>query len=315
MRTSDPNVHFTMIERDGFFFQRVSFFDWQFEVPFHLILGSSKMAESYLYWHGDRLYQMNCTYLTEPDAWINSPGYIDSDAIYARPIPPGCLDCHVTYVDFRQSTNHFTPSSLILGISCERCHGPGKEHVDFHVANQDEKTARHISAPSNLSRQAQMDICGQCHASGKKSPIHEAAFQFRPGDRLADHYAPTDRFDASPNSVHASDQIERLSLSECFKQSEMGCVECHDPHRNERGQDALFSQRCLRCHQTEHCGMSETVGARLSENCIDCHMPKRATANLRMETAVGNVFPPLRDHYIRVDRKATDEYLRGIEGR
>ena len=46
MRTGDPNVYFTMLERDGKFYQRASFFDWNFEVPFDLIIGSSKMAES-----------------------------------------------------------------------------------------------------------------------------------------------------------------------------------------------------------------------------------------------------------------------------
>ena len=59
--------------------------------------------------------------------------------------------------------------------------------------------------------------------------------------------------------------------------------------------------------------MSETVGAKIAENCIDCHMPKRATANLRVQTSSGNIFPPLRDHYITVDRQATEEYLKRIE--
>jgi len=58
--------------------------------------------------------------------------------------------------------------------------------------------------------------------------------------------------------------------------------------------------------------MSEQLGERLSENCIDCHMPRRAT-DLRFESAEGTIFPPLPDHYIRVDQKATDEYLRRME--
>ncbi len=308
MRTRDPNVEFTMLRRAGDFFQRVSFFDWQFEVPFHLIIGSSKMAETYLYWHGDKLFQMNCTYLSEPDIWINSPGYVDGDVYYARQVPAACLECHATYVELRKSPNHFTVSSLILGVSCERCHGPGKGHVDFHVANPDEKKAQQISVPSKLSRQAQMDVCGQCH-TGAKEPTVEAGFQFRPGDALEDHYYPHEGHDESANSVHTSNQVARLALSECFKQSEMACVECHNPHRNERGQVELFSQRCMECHPSEHCGMSDELGPRLMENCIDCHMPKRASANLRFQTGQGNVFPPLRDHYIRVDQQATEKYL------
>ena len=56
MQTHSADVFFTMLQRDGDCFQRASFFDWKFDVPFHLIMGSSKMGESYLYWHGDRLF-------------------------------------------------------------------------------------------------------------------------------------------------------------------------------------------------------------------------------------------------------------------
>ena len=309
MNTSDPNVFFTMKQRGDDLYQSVQFFDWGFEVPFDIIIGSSKMAESYLYWHGDQLFQMNCTHLTDGDEWINSPGFIDGDAIYARPIRSGCLDCHVTYVDYRKSANHYTPKSMILGISCERCHGPGKQHVDYHIAHPEAKQSQHMKVPSKLSRQAQMDVCGQCHTT-KKAPIDEQAFQFRPGDQLSDHYEPIEGKDESLNSVHTSNQVGRLSLSQCFQKSEMGCVECHDPHRNERGNLELFSQRCLECHQQEHCGMQDQLGDRLAANCIDCHMPVRASKNLQVETDQGNIFPPLRDHYIRVDQEATDQFLK-----
>jgi hypothetical protein len=307
LRTGSSDVFFTMVQRDGDCFQRVSFFDWEFEVPFHLIMGSSKMGESYLYWHGDRLFQMNCTYLTDADKWINSPGFVDGDAAYARPIFAGCIDCHTTYVDLRQAPNHFTPSSLILGVSCERCHGPGKEHVDFHQANPTEKTARYVAVPSNLSRQDQMDVCGQCHTANKRMN-DRTPFQFRPGDRLEDHYDMLQDADTASNRVHTSNQVARLALSKCFKQSEMGCVECHNPHQNERGQAALFSQRCLKCHAQEHCGFSEDLGQPLSDNCVDCHMPRRS-GNLHADTAEGRIFPPLRDHFIRVDGQATREFL------
>ena len=38
-------------------------------------------------------------------------------------------------------------------------------------------------------------------------------------------------------------------------------------------------------------------------------MPVRETDNLSFETAHGDIFAPLRDHYIRVDDQATEEYL------
>lgn len=308
MNTSTPEVFFTMKKRGDELFQSVNFFDWGFEVPFNIVVGSSKMAESYLYWHGDQLFQMNCTHLTESDTWINSPGFIDGDAVFARPIRSGCLDCHVTYVDYRKSANHYTPKSMILGISCERCHGPGKQHVDYHHAHPDTKQSKYMEVPSKLSRQAQMDVCGQCHTANKL-PKDEQVFQFRPGDKLGDHYDPIEHQEDASNSVHTTNQVGRLALSTCFQKSEMGCVECHNPHRNERGQVGLFSKRCLECHQQENCGMHDELGSRLADNCIDCHMPMRATKNLQVETRDGNIFPPLRDHHIRVDQQATDEFL------
>jgi hypothetical protein len=42
-------------------------------------------------------------------------------------------------------------------------------------------------------------------------------------------------------------------------------------------------------------------------------MPKRASENLRLATAERTLFPPLRDHYIRIDQQATDEYLRTLQ--
>lgn len=312
MNTLHPEIGFEMLERDEVAYQRVSFFDWQFEVPMQLIMGSSKMAETYLYWHGDKLFQLNCTYLSEPNTWINSPGYLDGDAAYARPIQSGCLDCHTTYAEFREDPNHFSPDSLILGISCERCHGPGQQHVDYHHAHPSEKKSQHMTVPSKLSREREMDVCGQCH-TGDKAPKSPGAFGFRPGDSLDDHYEKLEGHDESSNTVHTSNQIARLALSACFEESDMACVQCHDPHKNERGMTQVFSQRCLKCHQEKQCGMHETLGPKLKENCVDCHMPKRATENLRVETVSGQVFPPLRDHYIRVDQQATKQFFDALQ--
>ena len=107
-------------------------------------------------------------------------------------------------------------------------------------------------------------------------------------------------------------QATRLALSGCFTESEMTCVDCHNPHRKERGDRVLFSTRCLKCHQTSECGMESKLGERLSENCIDCHMPSRASDKLHLDTADERVFPALRDHNVRVDLKATEDYLKSL---
>jgi hypothetical protein len=307
-QTSDPNMSFEMIRRGDQFLQRVHFFDWSFEVPMEIIMGSSKMAQTYLYWHKDGLYQHNVTHITDGNQWINSPGYIDGDAAYARPIPQRCLDCHMTYFDHRGSVNRYTPGSLILGVTCERCHGPAKDHVEYHRGHEDARKAFGIVNPANLERQIQMEICGQCH--GGSRTLKGDALQFRPGDRLADHFDPPDDELDVKNSVHTSNQLNRLSQSACFQQSQMTCIDCHDPHHNERGNRKLFSSRCVSCHKNESdCGYFPREGVDFAENCIDCHMPRRPTENLRLSSIEGDVFPPLRDHYIRVDEVATEQFM------
>ena len=308
LKTDSQGLWFKMVERDQRLFQQVSFYGWKCDVPFDVVTGSSKLGQSYLYWHDDGLYQMNVSYITGTDDWVNSPGYPDGQAIYNRPVTNRCLECHTTWADVRRPPNHYTPNSLILGISCERCHGPGRDHVQYHQSNPDEKTARFITHPASLSRQQQLDICGQCHFGIPK--LKDAPYQFRPGDDLMDHYQPPQT--NLPGGVHSSNQLVRLSKSPCFNETEMTCTTCHNPHQSERGNRKLFSQRCLQCHQPSHCGMEPTLGQQLSDNCIDCHMPAGATKNMFMNTAQGKVFPSLRDHHIRVDRDLTAAYLKSI---
>ncbi len=219
------------------------------------------------------------------------------------------MECHSTYADGGIASNQYVPNSIMLGISCERCHGPGKQHIDYHASNTVDKTARFVTVPSKLTRTQQMDVCGQCHSGG--SQPKGLTFAFRPGDRLSDHYFPLNETDQS-NSVHASNQATRLAKSTCFQQSQMACVDCHNPHRNERHQTALFSSRCLKYHQTLQCGGSERLGDQIRDDCIDCHVPKEATENITLDNAAGTVFPPLRDHHIRVDPKATQRYYEKV---
>ena len=310
--TSDPNVRFEMTQRDDQFCQRVYFFDWSFEVPMEIIIGSSKMAQTYLYWHQDGLYQHNVTHITDGDQWINSPGYIDGDAAYARPIPQRCLDCHTTYFDYRGNSNRFTPDSLILGITCERCHGPAADHIEYHKQNPDSEEAVAIANPEKFQRELSMEVCGQCHGGSRN--LKGDALSFRPGDRLDEHYHPADDEKDAKNSVHTSNQLTRLMQSRCFEQSEMTCVNCHDPHQHERGDSRLLSDRCMTCHQQESdCGYFPQEGIQFAENCIDCHMPQRPTKKLRLKSIEGDVFPPLRDHLIRVDQQATEEFIQRLQ--
>ncbi|WP_236625532.1 multiheme c-type cytochrome [Rhodopirellula baltica] len=299
LTTSDPDLSVTMHSKEDSVVQKVSLADWSVDVPMDVITGSGKVAQTFLYWDEDRLFQSFASYFSGADRWLTSPGFEDLDANFGRVIRTECLECHVTYIEQTEPPNHYQPSSAVWGISCERCHGPGKSHVEYHIANPEFKTAEHIVHPNELPRERQLDICGQCHSGS--FDFKKPAFSFRPGDDLSEfHHTLKPDFDDS--GIHTSNQLARLRKSECFLNSEMTCTACHDPHVAQRGDEAFFRQACLNCHETEHCGMRPELPVSIADQCVQCHMPSTQIDDLAGMKLQGLTLS-MADHYIRVDRE------------
>jgi hypothetical protein len=97
-----------------------------------IVFGSGRRGQTYLFWRGDQLLELPVSYWTELDDWINSPGFPDGSPRFDKPVLPRCLECHSgRFEALPQSENSYDPGSLVLGIPCEKCHGPGREHVLF----------------------------------------------------------------------------------------------------------------------------------------------------------------------------------------
>jgi hypothetical protein len=307
LRTGDENLNFTMSERNGKYFQKVNFADWSMNFPLDVFTGSAKTGQSFLYWHHDALFQSHVSYLSEPDVWVPSPGYSGTQAEYTRVIRTGCLECHITYIDQKRGPNVYHRDSAIWGISCERCHGPGRDHVQYHQDHPNEKTSKYIVHPNDLPRERQLEICGQCHA-GSFALIGDA-FSYRPGDELDKFHKLLNPDFEGVGSIHTSNQLTRLKMSKCFQESEMTCTTCHNPHENQRGDLAVFTKSCLNCHHRDHCGMSEELGDRITDNCIACHMPIGDNEGMTLQLSRGTFSVTMIDHFIRVDKQATTEQL------
>ncbi|MFM7058278.1 MAG: multiheme c-type cytochrome [Planctomycetota bacterium] len=303
--TATPGLRFRMLSEDGRFLQRLQLDDsstgtrYQRDFPIDLVLGSGNHGQSYLYWDNDRLYQLHVSYLTESDGWVNSPGpYYDGTADFARPIPVRCIECHATWIAADvKSVNRFDRSTLVAGIGCVRCHGPGHEHVEFHRQFPDEHIGRRIVQPRSLSVQRQNEICAQCHSAGE---VLGSAFGYRPGQALGEWMELELATDSADNAdPHSANQLARLMKSRCFTSPEgLSCVTCHDPHRSQQGQLAAYATTCTSCHQPSACPDVRMLGTPAESRCVECHMPARRDAQVRMETASGNIQALLRDHLI-----------------
>jgi hypothetical protein len=128
--------------------------------------GSGRRGQTYLYWHGDALFELPVSYWTALDSWVNSPGYADGFADFSRSIPPRCLECHATYFEaLEPDSNRYDRTTFVLGITCEKCHGAGRQHAARRSVKDAAGNALpdSIINPRKLSRDRQTDLCALCH--------------------------------------------------------------------------------------------------------------------------------------------------------
>jgi hypothetical protein len=302
---------------------------------FDIAVGSGRKAQTYLYWQGDGVFQLPVSYFVAEAAWANSPHYPVDSIWFGRAVDVGCFECHASnirktgllHVDAFNGTPQYDRASLVFGIDCERCHGPGALHAAWQSAHKEDSMGRYMARIARLSRQQNLDLCAQCHSGGHPSELR-SVFYFKPGDTLANFFFADPRMvtPAGQTDVHGN-QYELLAASRCFIQSgTMGCETCHDPHVRERDNLTLLAGRCMNCHgraglMDEHAvlagedGKPRTVRVDtlfLIGNCIDCHMPAKASSAITLLTARQRdpVADMVRTHLITVYPAATAKAMR-----
>jgi hypothetical protein len=267
-----------------------------------VVIGSGVRGQSYLYWHNDELYELPVSYWANGKQWINSPGFGNGPPVFDRPASPRCLECHVTYLEPLSpdpADNRYDKATLVTGISCEVCHGPGAQHAVLHRRGGNMLLADEtILNPAHFSRDRQVDMCALCHNGAQQTLLGEA-FSYKPGQPLSEYLRANPADDLPRPDVHAN-QVELLKRSRCYLNSpQMSCSTCHQVHAPERAADS-YSPRCLSCHRVESCGMEKKLGTKIAGNCIDCHMPVLQTNAIISETGGKVIRTQMRTHWIKV---------------
>lgn len=257
-----------------------------------------RKGQSYLYWLGDKLYQLPISYWAEM-GWANSPAYPDGRPNFERPIPPRCLECHASWFQSMPdptAVNRYRPADVLLGITCETCHASGRDHVRSERSWLRRLLPRAIVNPARLPRARQMDGCALCH--GGTAPLETAPFAYIPGHPLEKRFSLSAARNTGDIDVHGN-QVALLERSRCFISSQMTCTTCHDVHREQRDVVA-FSGRCLTCHTVQSCGLFPRHGQNLLGRCVDCHMPLLPSAMVISDRLGHRFQQQVRTHWIKV---------------
>ena len=256
-------------------------------LSFDMVIGSGNRGQSYATWKNDSLFQLQASYHSFTDSWVNSPGY-PSYFDKERPIRSACLKCHVTFAKSHLNgpKNRFYKEQLLYGIDCERCHRPAEKHVIYHRKNPNATSPKFMLALDTLPKQQRLDICAQCHSGPRDQLLKGNSFSFLSG-YILDNYAKNSsvaELDIK-SEVHGN-QYGLLAQSKCFKQSaDMDCISCHDPHKNQRGQASFFNQKCMNCHHNNSVICSADVSdlKAKSNDCIACHMPIAPSNKMKLQ--------------------------------
>ncbi len=170
---------FEVIRRDGGTWHKRSALDgkgnllFEQELPVHFAIGSGSHAHSYLSVRGSIVLQTPITwYAQNPSSqfWDLSPGFA-ANGLSGRRIGGDCLYCHSNGAneDPLEETTYREPIFPNgHGIGCQRCHGPGSEHVKNPgiVKTPSGDLDPTIVNPARLSGDLREGVCWQCHLEG-----------------------------------------------------------------------------------------------------------------------------------------------------
>jgi predicted CXXCH cytochrome family protein len=230
---------------------------------------------------------------------------------FQRPTGPTCDGCHS--VDYNIRTKQVAE----WNVGCEKCHGPGSDHVGH-------PTRGNILNPARMDYVRANDSCIQCHSQGRPltSPIegkyydwpvgYKVGLNLRDFWQLEEHTLGEMTFTHFPDgSAHKNRMQGNDFVQSVMYRRGVTCASCHDVHGTDNYAQLRkpADQLCLDCH-----GPLSLNGPRTGtieehthhkkgspgSSCVACHMPKIATtiADVKVRShTFAFITPAMTDKY------------------
>jgi predicted CXXCH cytochrome family protein len=225
-----------------------------------------------------------------------------------------CYSCHVSQEEknFDLEKNAYKTTWLNFGTNCERCHGPGSQHVSHYSAAQPPTgPARDIVLQTRLDPARNTMVCAQCHS------FRDIYVQgFGAGDDYYSYFMPMLEYNLPDDGDPAywpdnrtrrfSNDAFGLWQSECFLKGGVTCVGCHvDAHDAEIEHNPQLrpdaNALCTRCHEnigkalSAHTHHAPSSGG---SSCVECHMP-RTVISIKAQIRDHSMSIPVPENTIR----------------
>ncbi|RMG00828.1 MAG: hypothetical protein D6741_06155, partial [Planctomycetota bacterium] len=245
---------------------------------------------------------------------------------------PVCLGCHATGADAEPWERDPT-FSILDGVQCEKCHGPGSEYIDPEIMMDRERA---VAAGLVLGSR---EYCHNCHAP---KGSHEAVLKRPPLDmdkawKEIAHPTPADyeytgrRDTSAPTASNRPEYVGSTACGECHRGRDFGFQFSRwrlSPHAKayavlatEKAKkiardsgvagDPQRSEACLRCHTTAFNepagGLRESYTLLEGVGCEACHGPGSTHADdmaLDAPVAADALRPVQRDTCLRCHENA-----------
>jgi predicted CXXCH cytochrome family protein len=280
----------------------------------------SKWKQRYFKKDGDDYYPLGAQWDFSHKQWRPYKVALGTDwwtAFYPddnakRPTGPLCDGCHSVNYDVK------TKTVTEWNVGCERCHGPGSEHVKAP------KTA--ILNPARMDAKRANDVCLQCHSQGRprKGAIDGRYYDwpvgFHVGLHLEDFWELEEPKLGETTFTHFGDGTAHKNRMQGndFVTSQMclkgiTCYDCHDVHGTAFNADVRRpgNKLCLGCHapgavigprqetlelHTHH--RADSPGS----ECANCHMPKieQTISDVMVRSHTFRFIPPTLTERVKI---------------
>jgi hypothetical protein len=243
-----------------------------FSEPILYSFGQGKAGQTYIFRHNGELHESRVSFYRDLKGLDWTMGYQSTlpsslDEAAGRAIKVGetreCFACHSTAAI---NGLELQLDRMIPGITCEACHGPGRDHIVAMEAKR--LNDKQIFNPGKMEvDELAQEFCGSCHHSAE---------QVLTNNQLQ-------------GLIRVRFQPYRLFTSRGHDPDDarLRCTACHNPHEDPVQDPAFYDPRCFACHRSgaslksTDVAKAEEKGGRTHKACpvaqrlcVSCHMPK-----------------------------------------